>query len=545
MSSLRNVCWNVVAILPLTVSALYGQKGNNWVDGTLIEFKNDAAWCWFQDERAVVDTSRGRLIIGSTNMQNSVDVTFFDITAGKVESSKQFSRLQGGPDDHNAPAVLIRPDGGYLAMWSYHFDEYNTHYSNFDGSKWSNEKTFDWTKIPGGTNHTIAYCNICYLSSEKRTYNFVRANNKAPNIMISDDNGTTWKFGGQLTTNGSDTYNKGYYKYWSNGVDRIDMVFTEQHPRDTTTSIFHGYIRNGKCYSTDGTVADDNILDTFDIPNYNSFTRVFKNGTELDGISYGRCWQSDIMRYSDSSIAILFEARADNSINDHRNFYARYDGVEWKYTYIGKAGSPMYSDEEDYTGLGALCPDDPSRIYISSPYNPGDDSSKPGKREIWRGSTSDKGKTWEWEAVTANSSEDNFRPIVPRWKPGKEVLLWFRGRYTTAQNFATRIVGTISEYTVKNNYQKEKKRNFTSAISVQSNRNGFVTLDLGLSPLRSIITVTILTVSGKPVVSFANGVYTADKRGIRFSTGNIPQGVYLCRVTTREYSKVMTFGVVR
>ena len=154
------------------------------------------------------------------------------------------------------------------------------------------------------------------------------------------------------------------------------------------------------------------------------------------------------MRYDDGTIAILFKARANNSETDHRNFYARYDVNEkkWKITYIGKAGTKMYDSEQDYTGLGALCPDDPNRIYISSPFNPGDDNSRAGKREIWRGTTTDNGQTWRWEAVTANSTEDNFRPVVPKWKNGKEALLWFRGTYSTAQIFNTRIVGTFYDY---------------------------------------------------------------------------------------------------
>lgn len=108
-------------------------------------------------------------------------------------------------------------------------------------------------------------------------------------------------------------------------------------------------------------------------------------------------------------------------------------------TYIGKAGTKKYISEQDYTGLAALSPDDPNRVYVSSPFNPGDDNSKAGKREIWRGTAVDNGQTWQWEAITANSSEDNFRPVVPKWKKGKEALLWFRGTYSTAQIFSTRI----------------------------------------------------------------------------------------------------------
>ena len=37
-----------------------------------------------------------------------------------------------------------------------------------------------------------------------------------------------------------------------------------------------------------------------------------------------------------------------------------------------------------------------------------------GKREIRRGTTCDSGATFNWTPVTANSTKDNVRPIVPR-----------------------------------------------------------------------------------------------------------------------------------
>ncbi|NLL14787.1 MAG: hypothetical protein GX267_15390 [Fibrobacter sp.] len=425
----------------------YCQTQQNWVDGQLIEYNKNGAWCWFQDERVVVDTVNSKLVIGSAANGGGVDVVIYDIKNQKIDSKTQIGKLTS--DDHNAPGLLVQPkSGGYIAMFADHYDKYCSRYCIFNGEKWSSEKQFDWTKIPGGTNYTIAYSNLYYLSSEDRIYNMARANDRAPNFIYSDDEGVTWQFGGQLTTNSSQSYNKGYYKYWGNGVDRIDMVFTEQHPRDHTTSIFHGYIQNRKAYNTEGKEADNDIYDRNYIPTFDKFTKVFSHGTQVNGITMGRCWQSDIMRYDDGTIAILFKARANNSETDHRNFYARYDVNEkkWKITYIGKAGTKMYDSEQDYTGLGALCPDDPNRIYISSPFNPGDDNSRAGKREIWRGTTTDNGQTWRWEAVTANSTEDNFRPVVPKWKNGKEALLWFRGTYSTAQIFNTRIVGTFYDY---------------------------------------------------------------------------------------------------
>ena len=94
-------------------------------------------------------------------------------------------------------------------------------------------------------------------------------------------------------------------------------------------------------------------------------------------------WNHDIVRYADGTIAVLGQGRADNctgtpsgSDPDKRMLYFRFDGTSWKTTYLVKAGPKLYAAEQDYTGLGALDPDDPHTIYISTPYDPRDDTTK-------------------------------------------------------------------------------------------------------------------------------------------------------------------------
>src|SRR5436305_14407139 len=52
------------------------------VDGNLIEFNDNGAWTWYSDERAVVDTSRRELIIGSVACEAG---TGGEARAGDVE----------------------------------------------------------------------------------------------------------------------------------------------------------------------------------------------------------------------------------------------------------------------------------------------------------------------------------------------------------------------------------------------------------------------------------------------------------------------------
>jgi hypothetical protein len=155
-----------------------------------------------------------------------------------------------------------------------------------------------------------------------------------------------------------------------------------------------------------------------------------------------RCWTIDLQTYDDGTIATIFKTRANDSEADHRFFYARFDGSAWTSTYLGKAGSKMYYSEEDYVGLGALHPNHADIIYISTPFDPRDDTDLK-VREIFKGVTADQGATWSWTPVTQNSVRDNFRPIVPDWDKNNTALLWWRGTYHTAQSFDAAIVGIL------------------------------------------------------------------------------------------------------
>ena len=50
-----------------------------------------------------------------------------------------------------------------------------------------------------------------------------------------------------------------------------------------------------------------------------------------------------------------------------------------------KAGKKLYDSEQDYTGLSALDSDDPRTIYVSTFFDPRDDTTMSTNREIWRG----------------------------------------------------------------------------------------------------------------------------------------------------------------
>jgi len=419
-------------------------SGPDWVDGDLITFNNSGGWCWYQDERAIVDVENGRLVIGS--VQNSrVNVVHWDLAA---RSGSTFTVDSALPytDDHDAPAIVKTKDGGYAAMWAGHRNDCYSRYSRFDGSAWSSKANFDWS--PHGCvqdgDGMVTYANAWYLGDT--LYSYVRSVDTSPNYLYSEDHGRTWRFGGRLTSTPRVGYVAGYYKYWGNNEDRIDWLGTEAHPRDNDNSLYHGYVQNGQIHDSTGRVIDSDFTDA-NANQITEYTRVFAAGSSVGGVALNHAWNADLVRYDDGTVAAIWTARvvgtsADDP--DKRLMYARFDGDSWKLTYLARAGTKLYDSEQDYTGLGALDPNNPEVIYISTPYDPRtDEGTFTGKKEIWKGVTCDGGTSFDWVPVTANSSMDNLRPIVPQWDATHRALLWMRGTYTSAQSFNTAIVGLL------------------------------------------------------------------------------------------------------
>lgn len=469
----------VLIAVSFYVNIIMSQTAQDQVNGNLIQFNDNGAWCWYQDERAIVDIANNMLIVGSdasgsgtggSNRNGNIECIIYNLISRSGEKTVFW---KPGCDDHNVPAFLIRPDGRYITMYAEHYDHYNSRYRIYDGNSWGPEQHFDWTTIPGGTDYTIAYSNLYYLSAEGIMYNFARANHRSPNFIYSTDMGDYWSFGGQLSTNNTQSYNKGYYKYWSNGVDRIDFILTEEHPRDGLTSMYHGYIQDRKTHATDGTVVDTCTFDTLTIPTFLDFTLIFADNTEINGNYMRKIWNADLMRYDNGMIAAILTARINDATNgndysinpDHAFIYCRYNGSTWSYTYLGQAGKKMYSSEADYTGLGALHPNNPNIIYISTHVDPRTDEDIT-YREIFKGVTEDNGNSWTWTPVTQNSNQHNFRPIIPLWDEDHTALLWFRGIYNRAQDFNSAIVGIIddsSEHLTKQIYTDADADNTTFA----------------------------------------------------------------------------------
>ncbi len=428
------------------------------VAGKLITFNDNGAWCWYQDPRVLHDSKNNTLLIasvaasegaGGSTRGGDVDVVSYELGSGKSSRFVLHAGLQT-EDDHNTPALMIRPDGKYLAMWSRHNQDNFTYWrvstrAN-DASEWGARQTFDWTPHFEDVRNRATYCNLIHLSGENRTYNFSRAVNTDPTILISSDSGDTWFYGGKLLTQKRVGYVNGYTKYASNGVDRIDFITTEHHPRDFNNSIYHGYLKGGKVHATDGTVIDEKALDNEGQPQTN-LTKVLAADSVFNGEKMTRAWTVCLKVDREGRPFGLITTRANDvppnsNFSDHRLFYIRMTAAGWQVQQVAKMGPALWRSEQDYTGLGDVDAADLGTVYISTPIDPRDGSGLKA-HEIFRGVTSDEGKTWTWTAVTSNSTVSNLRPVVCSWGGGDRAVLWFRGKMTKSQDYNCAIVGII------------------------------------------------------------------------------------------------------
>jgi hypothetical protein len=454
-----------LSICPYTAPTDPASFPEGWTSGDVTVFNSNGGWTWYNDERVVVDAEGGKIIVSSAQSDAAnqgsnpnIDAVIHDLASGANE--KMLLGSLPYSDDHNNGGILVLGAGEYFVGWAHHNKDCISHWRNYAGGAWGAEQKFDWSSLgcpwapPEGSGANPS--NITYNNPWKidgRYYNFVRGVESSPSILGSDD-GKAWALEGRLTASPRTGYNAGYYKFWGNNVDRVDFFATEAHPRDADTSVYHGYVQGTKSYNSSGTELDDTVLDT-EAPQITEYTKVFSSGSMIGGVTLHNLWNFDIVRYEDGTLGALWQGRevqcADKNNCDpkHHVVYSRFDGTEWKATYLVKGGRTLYRNrtewwEEDYLGGAALDPDDPHVIYVSTNIDPRDNTTEYPVNEIWKGVSCDDGASFVWTPVTMNSKNENLRPVVPKWDASNHVLAWFRGNYQTAQMYSAEVVGIIT-----------------------------------------------------------------------------------------------------
>lgn len=372
-----------------------------------------------------------KLVVASITSEGNVQVTSWSLKTNSVEIKTL--RRDFGKDDHDVPGMLLRMDGYLMAFYCKHHQEplmyYHVTAQPDNVIEWQPEQTYD-----AGVKDYFTYSNPFQLSAENgRIYNFWRGIDFNPTWSAPDDNGKTWSKGANHIY-----FRKGdrpYVKYASNDIDTIHFAFTEAHPETMNTSIYHAYYISGYVYKSDGRP----IRKLQERPVHPSEATLVYNGTNA---LTGRAWVWDMAIDSNGFPVIVFSTHP--SPIDIRYCYARWNGSAWEENQIAFAGTPLYKEQEFYAGGICLDPDNVNVVYLSSNVNITTGGLNPGGHyELYKGDLGMNGTSWRWQAITANSSQDNLRPIVPTHHPGRTFVMWLQGKYNTYQDYKTKVVAVV------------------------------------------------------------------------------------------------------
>ena len=413
---------------------------------------DDGGWCWFQDERAIVDDHL--LIVGSvasgyksTRRAGNVEVHWRNLVTGESGTSVLHERLD--KDDHAVPALILLPDGRYMAVYTSHGHDrlVRMRRSIVPGTAafWGPETT---VPIGPGASVGVTYSNVYIVEDEPgqaRLYDFYRGEGWNPNAIVSENMGGTWEHAGSLMKGPG----RPYVKYASDGR-RIHFVATEQHPRDADNSLWHGYLENGYLYDSKGVLINALAVGS---SSPDSYTQIFEG--RADAVA----WPADLSLDKSGFPVVVYTVQVDGEGKprgqggrDHRFRYARWTGDQWLDYEIGRAGRRLYPGEDDYTGLAAIDPNNPRIVYVSTDEHPGTGdvmlTERDGqrRREIFEGRTWNGGRTWEWKAITSQSDADNIRPIAVPWGEDRTILLWLHGTMKTYTNYSFEIQGLVIDH---------------------------------------------------------------------------------------------------
>ena len=429
----------------------------------------NGAWTWFNDNQAIV-LPNGRHLVGYVKSDGNIAANSFDPATATGSEIILSGAGAVQADDHNNPSFTQLGNGNIFTAYSRH--DPDSFWFRRTSTTADPRLIADFSAQSQGPTmpRGNSYSNAFRLSTESRIYHFSRSINYNPTLTTSTDEGQTWSTPVQLIRTGTGG-NRPYVRYSSNHLDRIDAIYTDDHPRDIENSLYHLTISGGSVRRSDGSlIRSTSLLPVLhDAPDLERGSPIYTYSAAAwgvgqgpnDWIPLGRAWSWDIHRGSGDQPVAVFTVRVANVTGTGWNhnriyyYYARWDGSQWKKTFIAHAGRPLYSAEADYAGGICIDPADPRVVYIStnaaSPFALGSLTSVPlaaGDRyEIYRGFTADGGLTFNWEPVTNLTIHDNHIEETGNLRPD------FGGYAMKAQdrNFSVSAANVLEGLKVYNN----------------------------------------------------------------------------------------------
>lgn len=399
---------------------------------------DDGAWTWYNDERVIFHNNVFYASYVKSDGKTAMTAFGMESTPSCNARKEIILSTWEQKDDHNVAAFLPLKDGSLLACYATHSAHKNFYQRKLILSRWNEAKAGEEQHFKMvDTQRGLTYQNLHRIEDENgRIYNFFRGNNFNPHFTTSDDDAETWSKPVQLIRVGEGSA-RPYIKYVSNGRDRIDLFYTDGHPRDSKqNNVYHLFYKDGAFHKTDGSVIRT-------VEELKTKPMLPQDGTLVfDGSTpNGRGWVWD-MEYDQNGqpFGAFISSPSGQMGSDMRYWTARISDGQWSCEQIAFAGSNLYRKEEHYAGGIALDPQNDQQVVISADVEPATGKPLPqGIYQLFKG-TRENGH-WKWEQLTHDPVNNQLRPVIVRGK--ENAVFWFAGEYIRYQEYDCQIMMSL------------------------------------------------------------------------------------------------------
>lgn len=408
---------------------------------------NNGCWTWFNSPVASYDSASSAIYIGWVDSNGNVLVGKYSPTYELLQYAQLHDSL--GVDDHDNPAVLPLASGKILACYSQHGgDSYSsTTTSAGDIRAWAAEvavgtvsDSYALLAQTGDTNDTVWW--------------FSRDTNSVRQYRVSTNDGASWATAVGLFAVAT---LRPYHRICvgSGDANRIDHLFTNEHPKDgPTSSVYHFYQiidSSGTFYTlykSDGTTIGAYNLDgTAHTGTPPSLPLGPSNVTQIYDGSTNKAWIVDLCWVGSTLTAgYVVYTTTTNTDDTHAYYRAQLTSGSWASDLICDGGTDIpngiYPDatpdaEPQYSGLFAFDVHTADRVYVSRKLGANVSGTGDQRIEQW-----DKSGTWaktlDITGVSAGGSTGhiNARPMRVDNSSTTRILYW-SGVYSSWSSFAT------------------------------------------------------------------------------------------------------------